>query len=107
MNSTDTTKKKISKTVADYRQYFPSEYKQFKAQMEAMRAEKRTDGTLKGEHIMEHHLVEFPETLFYALRRRLSDDEWAWLFANGKYKKDFRGINWFIKQFTEFSVVEI
>lgn len=101
------TKDKIKKMIREYIKLFPDEYTQFLDSVKAKRISKGTKfAETKGMEMLDRHLFDMPESLFIALKKIMTDEEWEWLFANGKYAKDFHGIKWFMKTFEQFNISE-
>ena len=103
----DDTKDKIKKMIKEYVKLFPDEYKLFIDSVRAKQQEKDTKfAEAKGSEVIDRHLFDMPESLFIALKKIMTDEEWEWLFANGQYAKDYRGIKWFMRTFKQFNISE-
>jgi len=96
-------KTKIKQIVEQYKQLFPSEYKE----VVILVAEKKLQnalndnkfGKIEGE-ILERQLMEYPETLYNMIMMKLEDEEKIWF--NSK-----KGALWFAKHYKEFNTVKL
>ena len=52
------------------------------------------------------HLFDIPETLFYAIKRTLTDEEHDWLFSRNSYERKRAGLSWFLKEFPQFKITK-
>lgn len=101
------TKQKIKKVVQDYKTLFPKEFEQFKKGVEQKQDARQGDfAEAKESDIVDRHLIDLPETLYYAIKQVLTQDEYDWFFANGRYSKDYSGMKWFMRNFKEFNVTK-
>ena|SRR3990167_6038805 len=92
---------KIRLIVTEYVRIFPQEFASFRAGMPMKRAAQRTKyGELAGTSYIERKTLEMPETLYTALHKALTTDE----FTEFKTK---RGMRWFAKSHPEFAVSTI
>jgi hypothetical protein len=98
----DEAKAKIRAAVEEYIRLFPTEFALFKKQL-ADNVDKddifNPYQRVAGADMIERKLGEIPETLYYALRKTLTDDEWDW-FQHDKGK--FNGTHWFYETFPAF-----
>ncbi len=58
---------------------------------------------VKGDHVMTRALIDMPETLHYALKTKLTDDEWK-EFTDDDQSNTSPGQRWFAKTFQDFRV---
>lgn len=103
----DGTKTKITTLVQEYKKLFKAEYNSF-LKSNAIRVGKIEGSNkfaeMKGSQQVVRHMIEVPETLYYAFVRGLSDNELDWLYSRNQYEKDFKGMKWFMESFPEFKV---
>lgn len=103
----DRAKAQIAEIVKEYKKLFPAEYKAF-LKSNAIKLGQLEGSNkfaeLKGSEQVIRHLTDVPETLYYALVRGLTDMELDWLFARNQFKKDYRGMKWFMETYQEFKV---
>lgn len=100
-------KEQIREIVKEYKKLFPAEYKQF-----LVSNRKRIDdlgvsndfAEVKGSEMVMRHLFELPETMFYAIKRGLTEQEFNWLFSRDEFEKKREGQKWFMREFPEFKV---
>lgn len=101
------TKKKIDEAVKQYTQLFPSEYKAFLTSTRAKKAQNQNDfAELKQSDMIERHLMDIPETLYYALRQHLTDEEFDWLYGKNTHHGKREGIAWFMRKYPQFRITK-
>lgn len=92
-------KTKIGSLVSEYVELFTQEYEDFKVGQKVKQNLQATDtGVIKGDHLVERVIAEWPETLDSIFKLRLNDKEMEWF--RGK-----PGIRWFVRKFKIFSLV--
>ena len=89
----------VCKIVKSYKDLFPDEYKAVVEQIRANREKLRDEelGSVKGTHVIERAIAEFPETLWAALSSKLSVEDFM----------TFNSIDaqrWFATKFHEFRI---
>lgn len=100
-----TAKQKVATAIREYTRLFPDEAELFAQSVAQKKDNKATKfAEVQGADAIERHLFDMPETLYTAIHRLLSEEELAWLFARDEYRKDFRGIKWFMKTYPQFSI---
>lgn len=100
------TKERIKKCVEEYIRLFPLEYEQFKTSTRIKQDSLLTEfAELKGDQ-MVRHLFDVPETLYYILMRRLTDEEMDWLYSRNAYERKRDGLTWFIRTFPQFRITK-
>jgi len=90
------TKHKITHVVRDYEKFLKSDYDAY-LNVKKEREPLNEFSEFKGFDILERHLIEFPEILFFILQKVLLKDEWNWFASK-------RGQRWFASTFNEFAV---
>jgi hypothetical protein len=99
------TKKKIEEAVKQYTQMFPSEYAAFLKSHKIKQDDKLNDfAEVKGGDHLVRHLMDMPETLYFALKQNLLEDEMDWLFSKNTHVGKREGISWFIRRFPQFRI---
>lgn len=101
----ETAKLKINIAFQEYKRLFPEEFEQFK-KSNAVTINKQTNKMASREGAIERHLFDIPEKLYQAITLSLTVEELNWWKASGEYKKDFRGVQWFLKTYPVFKVTE-
>lgn len=95
----DSAKSKIRKTVADYIQLTPLEYRAFQAQMKEVRKTLADEKFGTAKNTSMRALYEMPETLHDMLTAALELPELEWF-------KTLEGGRWFATTFPAFRVPE-
>lgn len=106
---TDATKEKVKKIMREYIRVFPVEYEEFMVAQRHRQENKTTkfaEVNGGGNDQLVRHLIEIPESLNMALKMKLEQDEFDWLFGFNDYQGNFSGFSWFMKVFPQFNVSE-
>lgn len=103
----DATKERVKKIIREYIRMFPTEYEDFMS-AQRVRQENKVDkfAELKGHDQLVRHLVEIPESLNLALKMKLEQEQFDWLFGFNEYEGHYNGFTWFIKLFPQFKITE-
>lgn len=103
----DSTKERIKKVVREYIRAFPVEYENFLKSHRVRQYNKQNKfAEIKGGDQLVRHLVEIPESLYMALRMKLEDEQFNWLYSVGGFENSHAGMSWFMKTFPQFKVSE-
>jgi hypothetical protein len=97
----DSAKIKIEEIITNYRALHNAEYRLFINSLRKTRTKNLNKfASFKADDMLERKLVELPDKLFRALKEKLSEEEYAWLFP--AYDPSIQGMKWFAKKFPEF-----
>lgn len=101
------TKNKIEQAVRQYTQMFPSEYKAFLKSHRVKEHNKINEwADFKASDQMVRHLLDMPETLYFALKQSLTTEEMDWLYGKNTHFGKREGIKWFMKRFPQFKITK-
>ena len=90
------TKTLVKEVVKEYIRVLPDEYEAFTKAQEMSRKELKDElARVKGDHVLERRLHEMPETLFFSIKARLTDEQFAEFTT-------IEGNRWFAKTFISF-----
>lgn len=93
---TNTTKKKVTAIVTQYKKMFQTEYDIAVAGNKKRAKNQRTNwGEVTDAQELGREVLRWPETLDIAFKLKLSNDEWEDLMSD-------KGIVWFQRSFPEF-----
>lgn len=103
----DATKERIKKVIREYIRTFPVEYEEFMS-AQRVRQENKINkfADFKGSDQIVRHLVEIPESLNLALKMKLEQEQFDWLFGFNEYEGKYNGFSWFIKMFPQFKITD-
>lgn len=101
-------KESIREVVENYKATFPDEYEQLKKSIKNKRGQIEIEGNefaeLEDMEAVERHAWDIPQRLFTALKSKLDEQTFQWMFARGEFDNDFSGVKWFMNEYEEFSV---
>lgn len=101
------TKARITKVIKEYIKTFPVEYEQFLMSHRKKQDNKTNKwGEFKQSDQMVRHLFDIPESLFMALKMKLTDDQFNWFYGFGDYEGKRDGVTWFIRNFPQFKITD-
>lgn len=89
----------VKKVVKEYKKVFPQEYK---AVIELVKEKRKMlqnsdTGQMKGDHVLERPIAEYPETLYTAIYNELTPQAFT-AFSTTE------GQRWFVKTYPEFRI---
>lgn len=98
-----TAKTKVETAIREYARLFPDELKAFTTSVAEKVDKKDTKfAEVHGSDMLERHLFDMPETLYYAINRMLTKEEFDWLF--NRTGDDPSGLKWFLSTYPSFSI---
>ncbi len=101
------TKERIKKVVKEYIKMFPLEYEQFLNSHRQKQDNKINEfAEFKQHDQLVRHLFDIPETLFMALRMKLTTEQFDWMYGFNEYEGNRAGVTWFIRTFPQFKITE-
>lgn len=101
------TKDRIKKVVQEYRKMYPLEYQDFLASHRQKQDTKMNEfAEFKQHSQLVRHLFDVPETLYFALKLKLTEEQFDWLYGFNEFEGQRAGVTWFIRTFPQFKITE-
>lgn len=101
------TKDRIKAVVKEYTRVFPLEYEQFLNSHRIKQDTKMNEfAEFKKHGQLVRQLFDVPETLYLALKMKLTEEQFDWLYGFNEFEGKREGLTWFIRTFPQFKITK-